>query len=87
MKTLILGTLIMSAAVVAYAGHYDDNTVMDQSVLNDHGPGLAATSINPGEGEDYGSILYGMDYLEGYQDGPAQKGEGEEYGSILLDVE
>lgn len=87
MKTLILSTLLMTMATMAFANHYDDNTVMDQSVLNDHSPGEVATSFNPGSGEDYGSILYGMDYLEEYRDTPAQRGEGDEYGSILLDIE
>jgi len=87
MKTLILGTLLMAMTTTASASHYNDHSDMDQSILNDHGPGEVAKTFNPGSGDNYGSILYGMDYLEGYRDAPPQKGSGDEYGSILLDIE
>lgn len=96
MKKLLLIPALALLGTTAHAGHYDGSLDMEQSVENDHSPGVVSDTVPAGRGDLYGYVLLhdptdmamDIDSLPPTGAGEAIKkqGTGDEYGSILQDL-
>ena len=87
-----LGAIVLAlAAAPTFAGTWDNNPDMQQSILNDLSGGLVGTSISTGKvergtGDMYGSIVLDVRAGDVRHSAGAEKGKGDAYGSVILGV-
>lgn len=87
MKKLLLIPMLVLFGATASADHYDGDPDMEQSILNDHGPGSTSQVTERGMGDEYGSVLIDdLPPTAAGREAVHEKGDNDEYGSILLDV-
>lgn len=89
----ILGTAILALATTSvFAGQWDDNPDMKQSILNDiTSSGFVGTSFSSakperGSGDAYGWVVLDAQAGDVRASAGPEKGSGDSYGSILNDL-